>query len=175
MFPKRNQGFYDSYFIETIIPKLKRDGILPPNVGNVVAFGNEGVIMEYSAGKVIKLVPTYEMFPDSDGVDYHLNKLKSIPDFELFVKIFEVGKLKGYDEEVGDNIVYAVYAVMEKLDQLTRDEKFIIDEVVSNPESVESLPDSDLKDFLRIYVKMRGDISSDNVMKRNDKYIIIDL
>jgi hypothetical protein len=170
--PGHYSGFHDSYFVEDIIPMLKQRGLLPANMGRQLGYGNEAVVFALGSDQTIRLHPTYEDFPEE--VDNTFNRMKNAPSGKMYVHVFDVGKIKAYDEERDENVTYAVYATMERLTKLSPVEASTIDDVVTQQAQIDDIEPGPLRDFLEKYVELPVDQDSKNVMKRGDDYVIID-
>lgn len=166
------QKFRDNYFIEKIIPMLKMRKLLPLNMGQLLGFGNEAVVFALGSDQVIRLQPTYELFDDQ--VEEVLQRMQNAPTGGLYAKIFDVGKIEAYDDDEEKDVAYAIYTIMEKLSALSLDEANIIDDVVTGKVSLDTVKSGPLYDFLKTYLQLPVDHDSNNVMKRDDEYVIID-
>lgn len=165
-------GFYDSYFVNDIIPMLKERELLPDGVGRLIGYGNEAVIFSFGTDKVIRLHPTYEKFPEQ--VDEILHRMKDAPSGGLYATVYDVDIIEALDEESGDIVTFAVYAIMERLTGLNQEEAATIDDVVTKNLRLSDIPGGALQDFLKKYTKLPIDHDSKNVMKRGDDYFIVD-
>lgn len=169
---KESSEFYDSSFVDDIVPELMERGLLPDGIGDQLDSGNEAVIYEFGPDRVIRLHPTYEAYPEQ--VDKIVERMKNAPKGSMYVKIFDVGRIEGYDEDFGEDVTYAVYTVMERLTPLTPGEADAIDGVVTNRMDLNEIEPDSLRNFLEKYVELPIDQDSRNVMKRGDDYVIID-
>lgn len=138
----------------------------------MIGYGNEAAVFQAGQGRVVRIQPTYE---DQDNVESVYQRQSSAPSGGIYVEVYEVGKIEGYDEEAGDDIIFAVYTVMEDLDPLLESDKQIIEDVVVHKTPIESTDASpELVSFMRQYMALPIDHSDDNVMMRGDQYVIID-
>lgn len=164
---------FDRYFVEDIMPMLKKSGMLPAGVGRMIGNGFEAIVFEFGSDRVIRFHPTYEYFEPQ--VEEVYGRMKNAPSGGLFVTIYDVGKVEGYDKERAEDVTYAVYAVMERLQPITSQEAEDIDAVVTKKASLDQLDvDPKLASFLTKYMTMPIDQDSRNVMKRGSEYVIID-
>jgi hypothetical protein len=171
--PGGRRGFADQYFVSDIVPKLKQSGTIPSGIGQQIGYGFEAVVFTFGHDRVIRLHPTYEY--DKNQADELYQRMKNAPSGGLFVEIYDVGKAEGYDKDRGENIVFAVYTIMERLTPLPHWAADIIDEAVTKKAIPAQLDVStELTEFLQKYITMSIDQDSRNVMKRGEQYVIID-
>ena len=167
-------GFHDSYFVQDVLPRLQRSGQLPSQMGEVLGFGNEAIVFSLGTDRVIRIQPTYELWPEQADDVYE--RIKAAPSGGLYAERFDVRKIDGIDED-GDRVTFAVYAILERLFPLTDVERRIIDAAVRASSmsalSQEEVPKK-LALFLQAYLTLDIDLDSANVMKRGDEYVIID-
>lgn len=163
----------DTYFTGTFMPWAKKQGLLPDGIGRKVGHGYEAIIYSLGADKVIRFHPTYERWPEQ--VEEILKRYKNAPSGGLFVKIFEVGTIHGSHPELGDDMTFAVYTIMENLDQITEADAEIIDSAITKRSDIDKLDaESKLKEFLKKYLALKIDLDSRNVMMRGSEYVITD-
>ena len=163
---------FDAYFIENIVPLIEESETLPGKLGRKLGHGHEAVVYEFTGDTVVRLEPTYEDWPDQ--IQEKLQRQKNAPSGGLYVDVIDVGLAKGYDSERDEDTTWAVYTVMEKVDQLSQDEAEEIDAVVLKRKTVDDVTELTLQSFLKRYMTLSVDHDSRNVMKRGDDYVIID-
>ena len=154
------------------MPMLKKRNLLPNRIGQILGYGNEAIVFALGSDQAIRLHPTYENFPEQ--VDEILQRIKNAPSGGMYAQIFDVGKIKAYDEELGEDVTYTIYATMERLTKLSSEEASMIDNVITRRMQINDLEPGSLRDFLEKYVELPIDRDSNNVMKRGDNYVIID-
>jgi hypothetical protein len=169
----RESEFYDSYFLEDIIPMLRDMDLLPPEMGQLINCGNEACVFAFGNDQVIRLHPTYEM--PREAAERVFERQKSAPSGGLYVKVFDVGKIEAFDDDEGEETIYAVYSVLERLQDIDNKDAVAIDDVVTGSASIEDIDASEqLKMFLEKYMSLPLDHDSNNVMMRDNDYVIID-
>lgn len=163
---------YDVWFKDDVMPSLRQRNLLPGSVGRFLDGGYEALVYEYGSDQVIRLQPTYEDGPEQ--VEKVFQRQLAAPQGQLFARIFDVGKIEGYDKELDNDITYAVFTIMERLNPIDRDDAETIDAVVTKKSDIADVPDQRLREFLRSYFEFEVDHDSRNVMMRGDDYVAID-
>lgn len=170
------QSFHDVYFIEDVLPTLLKTGELPTGVGKLIGYGNEAVVMEYGSDRIIRIHPTYQY--DEAYADMIVKRLRNAPSGGLYARIFDVGEARDYDDDVADVVTFAVWAIIERLDPISKQDAKLIDDVVTGRATTDDIESAGasitLIDFLDRYMSLSIDKSSENVMLRDDKYVIVD-
>lgn len=161
---------YDAWFKDEIMPKLRKRGLLPGPVGGFIGGGFEALVYKYSSDQVIRFQPTYEEHPST--IEQVYQRQLNAPSGPMYVQVTDVGKIDGYDEEMGQ-VTYAVYTIMEELDPIDDGDAEMIDAVVTKHADLEDAHQK-LSEFLKVYIELPIDQDSRNVMMRGDEYVIID-